>query len=224
MLNLEDSEGRTGFRLNTNLTTKIDATAGTPGEMVDWMSAQQQSQFLKYNQWVVMQGSTGGVFLTGPTTRSCGRSHSREEALLVEIVPLSASRSGQAVLKGDPFYLRTRDQQYLQRGNLISESGDLTSVHGSERFDFVLSRNPTQTVDIPWDDANQPLGSPILLSSEIGITFGGTAGNGFASTRDPNNSNRRAMTLRDSDNPSCVVNWWAAHERLRFHAVGGYNL
>eukprot|EP00727_Mastigamoeba_balamuthi_P010471 m51a1_g6046 hypothetical protein (71) ;mRNA; f:197425-197637 len=65
------------------------------------------------------------------------------------------------------------------------------------------------------------IGSPVSYSETTGVTLGGLAQGGIRSQRNPENSNRRYITIppEASTGISALVDWWANYEYLSFIPV-----
>eukprot|EP00727_Mastigamoeba_balamuthi_P010457 m51a1_g6033 hypothetical protein (195) ;mRNA; f:146651-147381 len=167
-----------------------------------------------YGHRVAVKSTITGFYLTA----TGGKSASPAEAVVLRITPINPWRMGQPLLKGDNFLL-LNGSVALRRTTVI---GSDLSEYGSMMFalGFGQANLTTQTAQISSTSSMSAIGSPVSFSETIGVTLGGLAQGGVSTQQNPENSNRRYITIPDAAGcPNVVADWWRGWEFLRFIPV-----
>eukprot|EP00727_Mastigamoeba_balamuthi_P004303 m51a1_g13870 hypothetical protein (202) ;mRNA; r:620288-621033 len=171
--------------------------------------------YIKYGDTVAIYG-TNGFYLTA----TGGISARPADAVALRITPINPWRMGQPLLKGDNFLL-LNGSLALRRTTVIGSASSDLSVHGSVRFALGLGQAnlTTQTAQISSSSSRSMTGSPLSYSETLGLTFGGLAQGGVSTQQNPENSNRRYISIQAGAGACVVVDWWTGDELMRFIPV-----
>lgn len=173
-----------------------------------------ESQFLRYGDEIVITNNFTIATLTktvGNATRFIGVRV--DEGIILQLFSLDdmLNKSTSTVRMNELFVLRLRSGEYLQRTHLLYDDGHW----GVGRFSCGFDSLSTQTLSFCCGDTHS--NEAIEFNEYVGLTFGGCINN---SRTNPATSDRRYLTLRCDDQPTCVVNIYNNHEMLRLHKVG----
>eukprot|EP00727_Mastigamoeba_balamuthi_P010490 m51a1_g6063 hypothetical protein (194) ;mRNA; r:256682-257416 len=159
--------------------------------------------YIKYGDRVAIH-SANGFYVTA----TGGISTRVEDAVVLSITPINPWHAGQPLLKGENFLL-LNSSSALRRTTVIGSVASDLSVHGSVRFALGLGQAnlTSQTAQIS---------SSLSYSETIGVTLGGLAQGGVRTQQNPENSNRRYISVQGWAGTSVVVDWWDRDEILSF--------
>lgn len=153
----------------------------------------------------------------GAAHRVAGLAPSAGVVLRVRPVPgFESAADGEAVVTDTPLALVAEDGTYLQRTSLMYDDGHW----GTGRFELGFA--PECTQHLTFTRGGLVKGPVVVLAdveaardpeTHVGLSFAGLlCGRGHRTH--PANSDRRLLTLRPHDQPTCVVDQWNDHERL----------
>eukprot|EP00727_Mastigamoeba_balamuthi_P001618 m51a1_g11453 hypothetical protein (374) ;mRNA; r:10500-13184 len=221
------AQGGSGTQQNPENSNRryISVQAGAGAcVVVDWWTGDELMRFIpfdcpcisgsyiKYGDRVAIH-SANGYYVTA----TGGISTRVEDAVVLTITPINPWHAGQPLLKGENFLL-LNSTSALRRTTVIGSVASDLSVHGSVRFALGLGQAnlTTQTAQISSSSSRSMTGSPVSYSETIGLTFGGLAQGGVQTQQNPENSNRRYISVQGWAGACVVVDWWARDEILSF--------
>eukprot|EP00727_Mastigamoeba_balamuthi_P009268 m51a1_g4964 hypothetical protein (204) ;mRNA; f:372293-373050 len=172
--------------------------------------------YIKFGDKVAIRAN--GFYLTATGSASAHPA----DAVVLRITPINLWREGQPVLKGDNFHL-LNSSLALRRTTVIGSVSSDLSGFGSVRFALGLGQAnlTSQTAQISSSSSMSTIGSPVSYSETIGVTLGGLAQGGVSTQQNPENSNRRYLSIPPQAQASAfvAVDWWYNYETLSFIPV-----
>lgn len=133
------------------------------------------------------------------------------DAVVLRVLPAMAGQSmGEPVRLDEMCLLQAvDDDHYLERTRL-----EYDDAHwGTGRFSLGFVASPSQTATFTRGGTAEG-GADVAFDEAVGIAFGGTR-LGRTQRTHPASSDRRLLTLRFCDQPTCVVDAYNSHEHLR---------